>query len=133
MSLHEYVLFRPNVMTFVWFDTFAAALAQGDLLLFLNSDTILEDSTISTSREFLLEHEDIAVVGCRLTFPDGRPQSSAFRFPSLRGICLTLRGGSACWPVSRAGFPQRALDQSLARLTRAAKRRRTPIWMSTTG
>ncbi len=47
----------------------AAEHAQGDQLLFLNSDTILESDTISTSQDYLLAHNDVAIVGCRL--PNG--------------------------------------------------------------
>lgn len=76
----------------------AAKLARGDLLLFLNSDTILEKNTIATCRDFLLAHEDVAVVGCKIKFPDGSLQSSTFRFPSLRGILLTSLWLSQAFP-----------------------------------
>lgn len=78
----------------------AASRARGDLLLFLNSDTILEKDTISLCREYLLAHEDIGVVGCRMAFSDGRPQSSTFRFPSLRGVLLTSLWVSQAFPGS---------------------------------
>jgi len=76
----------------------AASCAKGDLLLFLNSDTILEKDTIGACREYMLAQEDIGVVGCRMVYPDGRHQSSTFRFPSLLGVLLTRLWISQAFP-----------------------------------
>ena len=78
----------------------AVRCARGDLLLLLNSDTELEPRTITTCRDFLLGQKDVAVVGCRLQFPDGRPQSSTFRFPSLRGVLSTSLWLAQAFPAS---------------------------------
>ncbi len=58
-------------------------------ILLLNSDTVLTDDSIDHCMRYLMRHEDVAVVGCHLTYPDGRDQSSTFRFPSLWGIVTT--------------------------------------------
>lgn len=45
--------------------------AQGEYLLFLNSDTILRDGTIDRAFAYLRCHEDIGALGVRQLLPDG--------------------------------------------------------------
>lgn len=63
------------------------ALASADrpeYVLLLNSDTIVRPSAIAKLVEFVDARPDVGIVGSRLEDPDGTPQCSAFRFPSLR-------------------------------------------------
>ena len=64
-------------------------LARGKYVLMLNSDTSASLDALRKCAHYLDEHTDVAVVGCQVTFPDGSPQSSCFRFPSIRGVVLT--------------------------------------------
>jgi len=64
-----------------------AARARGDYLLLLNSDTEVRPGALPTLLRFLDEHPGHAACGPRLDFPDGRPQLSCKRFPTLR-VCL---------------------------------------------
>lgn len=66
------------------------AASTGDLILLLNSDTLLREDSISLSARYLQEHPDTAVVSCRMTFPDGRIQYTARRFRSISWELLDL-------------------------------------------
>jgi N-acetylglucosaminyl-diphospho-decaprenol L-rhamnosyltransferase len=54
-----------------------------DYILLLNPDAALREGAIAPLIEFLDEHPKVGLVGSRLEDPDGTPQTSAFRFPSL--------------------------------------------------
>lgn len=66
------------------------AASTGDIILLLNSDTILGEDSISLSARFLLEHPGTAVVSCRMTYPNGRIQHTARRFRSISWELLDL-------------------------------------------
>jgi GT2 family glycosyltransferase len=62
----------------------ALASASGRYSLLLNPDTILPPSAIEALAGFLDKNPDVALVGPRLIYPDGRPQGiSARLLPSL--------------------------------------------------
>jgi N-acetylglucosaminyl-diphospho-decaprenol L-rhamnosyltransferase len=52
-------------------------------ILLLNPDTVVCEGAIAPLLNFLDAHPKVGLVGSRLEDPDGTPQSSAFRFPSL--------------------------------------------------
>jgi GT2 family glycosyltransferase len=60
------------------------AVASGDFILLLNSDTILINNAVGIALKFLRDHPECAVVGARLEFPDKTIQHSCQRFPSVR-------------------------------------------------
>ena len=68
---------------------FAAAANRGlaevrtDFVLILNPDTLIPRGSVIKLLSFLREHPAAAVAGASLTDPDGTPQTSTFRFPSL--------------------------------------------------
>jgi hypothetical protein len=65
-----------------------------EYLFILNPDTIVRPGAIATMLDFMDRHPAVGIAGTRLEDPDGRPQSSAFRFPSIFGeIDLALRLG----------------------------------------
>ncbi|MBL9082361.1 MAG: glycosyltransferase family 2 protein [Planctomycetales bacterium] len=64
-----------------------AALESSDApqyVLLLNSDTVVRPGAVQTLVRFLETHPEAAMVGSRLEDPDGTPQASTFRFPSIR-------------------------------------------------
>ncbi len=63
--------------------------SAGKYFLLLNSDAFQKDDAISRCARYLDKRPDVAVLGCRIEYPDGSTQSSCFRFTSLRGIILT--------------------------------------------
>jgi N-acetylglucosaminyl-diphospho-decaprenol L-rhamnosyltransferase len=68
----------------------AAACARGRYLLLLNSDARLEQGALDLLVELLDRAPSAALVGPRLRYPDGRPQTAAFRFPGLAQVFLDL-------------------------------------------
>jgi GT2 family glycosyltransferase len=65
----------------------------------LNPDTIVRPGAATALIAFMEAHPEAGIAGSRLEFPDGTPQTAAFRFPSLLGeLEDTVRLG----PVSRA-------------------------------
>lgn len=51
--------------------------------LLLNPDTIVHPGALSELVQFMDHHPKAGIVGSRLENPDGSPQHSAFRFPSI--------------------------------------------------
>lgn len=66
------------------------AASRGDVILLLNSDTILTEDSISIAAKHLHTDEKIGALGVRLTYTDGRLQHTARRFRSLRNELLDL-------------------------------------------
>lgn len=64
--------------------------AKGNYILLLNSDTYLQDDAISATVRFASGKTAAGVVGCRMTFPDGRVQFTARRFRSIEWELLDL-------------------------------------------
>jgi len=57
-----------------------AAASRGELLFFLNNDTVPTRGFLSAALDTLEADERIAAVGCRLLFPDGRIQHGGIAF-----------------------------------------------------
>jgi O-antigen biosynthesis protein len=94
-SFEGRVLKYPHPFNYARLMNEAARVAEGDMLLLLNNDTeVIKREWI----EAMLEHgqrSEVAAVGARLLYPDGRPQHE--------GIVMGLGGGSA-GNVDHAGF-----------------------------
>ena len=56
-----------------------------DLVWLLNPDTYIRPGALVALETFLTDHAEVGLVGSRLESPDGSPQNSAFRFPSILG------------------------------------------------
>lgn len=54
-----------------------------DYILLLNPDTIVRPHALEPMVDFMIAHPTVGIVGSRLENPDGSPQNSAFRFPTL--------------------------------------------------
>ena len=50
--------------------------------LLLNADTIVRSNALKGLVDFMDQHPNVGIAGCRLEEPDGTPQRSAFRFQS---------------------------------------------------
>jgi N-acetylglucosaminyl-diphospho-decaprenol L-rhamnosyltransferase len=59
-------------------------------VLLLNPDTVVHAGALRALADFMEARPDIGIAGSRLENPDGTPQRSAFRFPSVLG---ELEGG----------------------------------------
>lgn len=70
-----------------------AALARGDVFVFLNPDCELQPDTIAAVRETLLGDADIGVLGVTILATDGRPaRGNRRRDPTLRRALATVSG-----------------------------------------
>jgi len=61
----------------------AAATTSSSHLCAMNADVVLEPGSLAMLRRFLVTNRGCAVVGPALAYPDGTPQPSAKRFPTL--------------------------------------------------
>src|SRR6185295_15355436 len=52
-------------------------------VLLLNPDTLVRPGALCTLLEFMEAHPKVGIAGTRLEDPDGAPQTSAFRFPTV--------------------------------------------------
>lgn len=70
-----------------------AVYAKGETLLFLNSDTEVQDSGIIKMNDYLREKENIGILGGKLQNTDGTYQPSAGVFYTVLRVFLLLIGG----------------------------------------
>jgi GT2 family glycosyltransferase len=54
-----------------------------DYVLLLNPDTVVRPGAIHALVDFMTTHDGVGIAGSRLEDPDGTPQRSAFRFPTI--------------------------------------------------
>lgn len=57
-----------------------ARAARGDVLVFLNNDTVVRDNWLPPLLDELADHPETGVAGCKLLYPDGRVQHA--------GVCV---------------------------------------------
>lgn len=62
--------------------------SKGRYFLLLNSDAIVLSDTLKNMVEFMDEHEEAGVAGCRLLNPDGTPQPSYGDFHSIAKVLM---------------------------------------------
>lgn len=75
--------------------------AKGRFLLLLNPDTKLIDNSLKKSVDFMKEHSDIGVMGCRLLNRDLTLQPSVRRFPRLLDHLLMVLKLHHFFPLKR--------------------------------
>ncbi|WP_276132860.1 glycosyltransferase family 2 protein [Polluticoccus soli] len=64
--------------------------ASGNILLLLNSDTMLTEDSISVAAEELSRNKQLGALGVHLTYQDGQYQNNARKFRSIRNELLDL-------------------------------------------
>ncbi len=70
-----------------------------DHVLLLNPDTLVHPGALGAMLAFIEARPEVGIVGCRLEFPDGTPQYSAFNFPT---VLSEIERGFRMGPVTRA-------------------------------
>jgi len=65
-----------------------AALTSGDALLAANPDATPEPGAVAALRDFMAAHERCGVAGPQMVYPDGSPQPSRRRFPTVTGTIV---------------------------------------------
>jgi GT2 family glycosyltransferase len=77
-------------------------IGRPDYILLLNPDTIVRPGAVRALVEFIQTNPRVGIVGSRLEDPNGTPQRSAFRFPSVLGeLERGLRLGAATQLLNR--------------------------------
>ncbi len=66
------------------------AVATGEYILLLNSDTILHEDAVSKTIQYISNQPTVGVVGCRMIYADGGIQYTARRFRSISWELLDL-------------------------------------------
>ena len=80
----------------------AASLAKGQYYLILNPDTIIQEETISTLKEYLDSNPEVGMVGPKIFNADGTLQLACKRsFPTLGVALPKLLGFSRIFPKSK--------------------------------
>lgn len=69
-----------------------ASKAEGEYLLFVNSDITLTENPIPQMVNIFKKNKDCGIIGCQLFNKDGSLQPSYFRFPSLLMRFIQLTG-----------------------------------------
>jgi GT2 family glycosyltransferase len=64
--------------------------SSGEYILLLNNDTIITENSFERCLEFMKHKPLTGVLGCRMTYPDGRIQYTARRFRSVSWELLDL-------------------------------------------
>jgi N-acetylglucosaminyl-diphospho-decaprenol L-rhamnosyltransferase len=64
------------------------ARTSGDAVLAANTDAVPEAGAVAALRDFMRDHPRCGVAGPRMTYPDGRPQASRRRFPTVTGTIV---------------------------------------------
>jgi N-acetylglucosaminyl-diphospho-decaprenol L-rhamnosyltransferase len=73
-------------------------LAAGQLILFLNPDTIVDTDALPSLVDYLESHPAVGVVGPQLRYGDGTLQSSRRRFPTLATALMESTPLAWHWP-----------------------------------
>lgn len=66
--------------------------ANGEVLLFLNNDTVIGDSGIERMVYFMNSNSTVAILGGKLTNPDGSEQASIGKFYNILNVLWLLIG-----------------------------------------
>ena len=64
------------------------AATTGDALLAVNPDAVAQPGAVAALRDFMATHERCGIAGPRMVFPDGTPQPSRRRFPTVGGTIV---------------------------------------------
>ena len=75
---------------FAYGNNLGLARATGEFILLLNSDTFLTTDAVCAAANYLEMNRDIGVLGCRMTFPNGKVQYTARRFRTISWELLDL-------------------------------------------
>jgi N-acetylglucosaminyl-diphospho-decaprenol L-rhamnosyltransferase len=61
---------------------------SGEAVLIANPDAVPEPGAVGILRDFMAAHPRCGIAGPRMTFPDGSPQPSRRRFPTVGGTIV---------------------------------------------
>jgi GT2 family glycosyltransferase len=77
----------------------AMIVARSQVILLLNSDTVVHGDVLARSVEYIHANSDVGVMGCRVLNTDGTVQATCSQFPTLLNLTLQTLGLSRIpWP-----------------------------------
>jgi GT2 family glycosyltransferase len=82
------VVEQPRPLSFAANINAGAAATNGELLLVANPDTLAAPDAVAILRQFVAGHGRCGAAGPRMLDPDGRPQPSRRRFPTVGGTIV---------------------------------------------
>jgi GT2 family glycosyltransferase len=83
---------------------------DGRYLLLLNPDTEIVGGALSSMMGYMERHPDVGLLGPQLCYPDGAPQSSRRRFPTLAMALMESTLLEQWWPDNRWARAYRLAD-----------------------
>ena len=104
-SVHQ--LRNDRNLGFARANNLAARNAQGQFLLLLNSDAVLQPESLAAAVHWMRAHPDCGAAGVQLLNPDGSPQNSIANFPTLATELLNKSLLRRLWPRRYPGKEQR--------------------------
>lgn len=84
--------------------------SRGKYLLFLNSDTVVEDSGINLMTSFMERHPEAGIVGAKLTLENGEIEPSIGKFYTLFNLFFMLLGLQRFGLVRYSSQKEKAVD-----------------------
>jgi len=76
----------------------ALRVARADFMFVLNDDTVLHPGSLKAMRDFLHDNPQAGAVGCMLLNPDGTPQRTGMRRPTLFAAAMISVGLHRLFP-----------------------------------
>lgn len=70
----------------------ALEVATGKYVLLLNSDTVVHDTVLQCSVDYMEKNDEVGVMGCRVLNTDGTLQPTCSQFPTLLNLVLLTSG-----------------------------------------
>jgi GT2 family glycosyltransferase len=105
------------------------AAARGDTLLLLNSDAELRDGALAALVAAFAAEPGLGVAGARLFYPDGRPQWSGGRLPTVLWLFVLASGvGALRRRLPGAGSTAAGHAEPVAWVSGAALAMRRAVW-----
>lgn len=91
-------------------------IATGKNFLLLNSDTIVMGDVLQQSVDFLIEHQEVGAMGCRVLNTDGTTQLTCSMFPSNLNLLIMTTGLDRLrWPKFLSRYQMRYWDRDTVR------------------
>ena len=76
-------IFNKENLGFATANNIGIRKSKGEFVLLLNPDTIVNENSFQPMIDYLDEHEEVGVVGCKIFNADGEIERSTHSFPSL--------------------------------------------------
>ncbi len=97
----QFISLKENI-GFARANNLALRKAQGEFVLFLNPDTLLEERTLEVMIGYMRSHSDVGMCGCRVLNPDGTLQLACRRsYPTPWASFCKIFGLQRLFPRSR--------------------------------